>query len=582
MNKKTNVVIIGGGPAGSTLGSLIKRYKPKMEVLILEREKFPRDHVGESLLPAVCSVLHEMAVWDKIEAANFPIKIGATYRWGKNPKLWDFEFIPGEKFMDEERPAKFMGQRSRTAFQVDRAVYDKILLDHSKELGCKVREETKVTKIHRDGDKVTGIELADGEMIEADYYVDATGHTGVLRRAMGVEVEQPSNLQNVAFWDYWRNAEWAVNIGVGGTRVQVMSIGWGWLWFIPLGPDRTSIGLVCPADFYKKSSKKPEELYLQALEECPRVSELIKNAKREEDKFETTKDWSFVAERLYGENWYLVGESAGFADPILAAGLTLAHMGARHLAHVIVGIERGKHDAKWLNDFYDENQKKSLGQHIRFADFWYTSDGIFQDLLEHSSEIAKDAGLDLDANQAFQWLGTGGFTHDSPELATLGGFSISAVKQIAQQFTETTADWSIAKNNVFKLNMDGAERIDFPTMFDGRTFVQSTYKRGDKTLPHTGLYQVVTDVLQIETRMPVLLKHFEEISRKIAATVPQASFEEIMDSCVQTLEALVCEGWVDASYKDTMPLLKYETPEETWGIHWNRDDVFDKSKMKSS
>ena len=116
-----------------------------------------------------------------------------------------------------------------------------------------------------------------------------------------------------------------------------MSLGYGWLWFIPISATRTSIGLVCPAEHYKKSGLRPEELHLKAISDDPRISALVKDAKREEI-METTKDWSFVAERMVGENWLLVGEAAGFADPILAAGLTLTHVSAKEAAFSILGM----------------------------------------------------------------------------------------------------------------------------------------------------------------------------------------------------------------------------------------------------
>ena len=132
-----DVIFIGGGPAGSTGSTLLKKYAPGMDVLVLEREKFPREHVGESQLPPISIVLDEMGCWDKVEAANFPIKIGATYRWGNTNDLWDFQFLPIERVEDEPRPAKYEGWRKLTAFQVERSVYDKILLDHSREDGCR-------------------------------------------------------------------------------------------------------------------------------------------------------------------------------------------------------------------------------------------------------------------------------------------------------------------------------------------------------------------------------------------------------------------------------------------------------------
>jgi flavin-dependent dehydrogenase len=315
-----DVAIIGGGPGGSTVGSLLKTYEPSLKVVILERERFPRDHVGESQLPGIGPILHEMGVWDQVEAANFPIKVGATYRWGRTQDLWDFEFLPDGKLRPEPRPAKYEGQRRQTAFQVDRAVYDQILLDRAAELGCEVRQETSVKSIRRTGDRVEGLVLADGSEIQAKHYVDASGHSGILRRAMGVEVECPTTLQNIAIWDYWHNAEWATTLGVGGTRVQVMSLGYGWLWFIPVGPDRTSIGLITPASYYKEQGKSPENLYLEAVASDPVIAPLVRNARREEG-LSTTKDWSFVANRLCGENWFLVGD----ADSLGGKGRRVHH-----------------------------------------------------------------------------------------------------------------------------------------------------------------------------------------------------------------------------------------------------------------
>ena len=149
-------MIIGGGPAGATAGTLLKKYCPEFKVAIFEKEQFPRDHIGESQLPAISAILDEMGVWNKVEAANFPIKIGSTNRWGKNPELWDLEFIPSEKFVDQPRPGRYEGQRRYTAFQVDRSIYDKILLDHAETVGVEVHQKTAVRTVLREGDRVKG------------------------------------------------------------------------------------------------------------------------------------------------------------------------------------------------------------------------------------------------------------------------------------------------------------------------------------------------------------------------------------------------------------------------------------------
>ena len=105
---RTDVAIIGAGPGGATLGGFLRKYDPTIRVAIFERELFPRDHVGESQLPLIGRILDELGVWNDVEAADFPIKVGATYRWGKTDDLWDFHFIPNGELTDEARPAKFL------------------------------------------------------------------------------------------------------------------------------------------------------------------------------------------------------------------------------------------------------------------------------------------------------------------------------------------------------------------------------------------------------------------------------------------------------------------------------------------
>jgi len=563
--KKLDVAIVGGGPGGSTCGAFLKKYKPTLKVGIFERENFPRDHVGESQLPVISGILNEIGAWDKIEAADFPVKIGATYRWGNSDDLWDFHFLPNGEFKEEPRPAKFEGQRLETAFQVDRAIYDKILLDHAAEFGCEVYEGCGVREVRRDGDKITSFLLQDGEEVEAKHYVDASGQAGLIRRAMGVGIEEPSQLRNVAFWDYWQNAEWAVTLGVGGTRIQVMSLGYGWLWFIPVGPDRTSLGFVCPADYYKKSGKKPEELYLEAIEAEPRIRALCANAQRE-GKFTTTKDWSFIAERMTGENWMLVGEATGFADPILSAGLSLTHSAAREAAFTIIEMGR-KTDPKWLREEYEARNRRRILQHIKFADYWYSANSHFTDLKEYTREIAREAGLDLDAEKAFQWLGTGGFIDEDLGVGGSAGFSFNALHHIANRLSDEHGRLASGGFNGFVLNLQGAKRVEVPHYETGRVQPIPAYVRDGKYLPLDGLIAWVIKGLEQFQRLDGLLGFLEQ-------TLPRIGMEysaSVRAGIMETLEALVRDEWIIGRRYKTGEVLPDEIPAETRFIQENVD-----------
>jgi flavin-dependent dehydrogenase len=563
-----DVAIIGGGPGGSTTGTLLKKYRPTLRVLILERETFPREHIGESQLPAIGDVLAEMGCWDKVEGANFPIKVGATFRWGKNPELWDFEFLPLKDFKSDARPARYEGPRRQTAFQVERAIYDDILLRHAAETGCVVRQGTGVTRVERDGDRVTGLVLSTGETVTARYYVDASGNAAVLRRALGVGVDCPTHLKNIAIWDYWENAEWAIEIGVGGTRIQVMSLGYGWLWFIPLGPTRTSLGLVCPAEYYKAAGKSPEELYAEALRSEARISRLVANGSRS-GQVRTTTDWSFLADRTIGENWFLVGECAGFADPILSAGMTLTHTGGRELAYTLLALFAGEHDPAWLTTHYDRLQRERVGQHIRFADFWYAANGQFTDLAEHCRAIARDAGLDLTAEQSWAWLARGGFATDVAGQAGLGGYSLAAVKGLTARFTDEPAVWGLNDVNVLRIDLAGATHETVPVYADGRIKAATAYRRGNHRLVATGLYDVFVQMLAQPTDVGEVVR---QLNAAFTAKMTPPHARVALQHAMQTLEVMLGEGWVRGTLDPSRPRLTLSTPREGEYIHPNRDE----------
>lgn len=554
-SQRYDVAIIGGGPGGSTAASILRKYDPSLSVAIFEKERFPREHVGESLLPGVCAVLHEMGAWDKVEAAGFPIKIGASLTWGRDRDRWDFDFMPVEEYRDEPRPGQYRAQRTRTAFQVDRSIYDTLLLRHAQSMGAHVFEETQVTKFHREGDRVTGLSLADGRRIEADHYVDASGAVGALRRAMGVGVWIADELKNIAIWSYWQNADWAVRIGVGATRIQVRSLPWGWMWFIPLGPTRTSLGLVCPANHYKTEGIAPEDLYKRALAEQPEIAALLRNATCEGRTF-TTRDWSQLTDRLVGDNWILVGEAAGFADPILSAGMSLTASSARDAAYTILELRRAEHDGAWLRERYNTRHRKSVEQHIRFGQYWYAANSCLTDLQENCRKIARDAGLSLSPNEAWRWLAQGGFAFEQPGQAVLGSFDLTAARIILDRFAgePAAAGLAIDRNNVFSLDLADARVQQFGALADGRIHPVECYADGaGRMLPLTGPFKTVVDCLKESTDLAAIM---QALQRRLAgAGVAPEQRTSAFHRCMQALEGLITDGWVKASLDPKRPTL---------------------------
>lgn len=576
MPQSFDVAIVGGGPAGSTAGTLIRKYRPDLSVLILEKERFPRDHIGESQLPLIGQILREMGCWEKCEAAGFPIKVGATYRWGSSDKLWDFNFVDPKLLSGLDRPGRYEGPRVSTAWQVDRAVYDQILLDHAESMGCVVRQETMTTRVHRDPadpDRIAGLDIRGADQptdtVTARHYIDASGNAAIIRKAMGVAVDSPSSLQNVAFWDYWENADWAVEIGVGGTRVQVLSLGCGWMWFIPLGSTRTSVGFICPAEYYKNSGKTPNEIYAWACATEPRVRELTRNATRR-GLTEATKDWSFLAERLAGPNWLLAGECAGFADPILAGGMMLAHSGARHAAYTVLELEHPRLDPAWLRTHYSDTQRRRIRQHIRFADFWYAGNGQFTDLEEHTSRIAKEAGLSMRPKDAFRWLSTGGFSDDVLGFTGLGGLDIGGVKQVAAMFGgKDELEWEIARFNRFELNLRAAETVAIPVLQNGRILRAKCFIRAERRLPMVGMFARVVQALEKHRDLHQIAHFFNAEARRVDPKSVDFQFMLAM----QALETMLHDGWVTGTHDRKKPLMRITSKTMSGNIMHNQDEL---------
>lgn len=552
---EVDVAVVGGGPAGATTAALLRKYAPGTSVLVIEREQFPREKIGESQLPRVSAILNEIEAWDAVEAANFPIKIGAVYTWGADEDTWDFNFIPPAEFEHEERPAAFGGQRRHTAFQVERAVYDHILLEHARRhWGVQVWEGEAVGEVVCSGDRVTSLRLASGKEVRARAYVDASGGTGIVRRALDVAIMIPDELKNVAVWDHLDDVRWAEEVGVGGTRVHVRSLPYGWVWFIPIRPQRASVGVVCPSRYLVESGLSPQELHARAIRDQPQIRSLVSSAvSATGGNVRSARNWSHLADRLVGENWWLVGEAAGFADPILSAGLTLAHESARHAAYSILELWRSDLPPNWLRANYDRRNRSNILQHIRFAKYWYAANSRFTDLKEHCGLIAREAGLPYGPKEAWRWLSLGGFSNQSLESPGFGAFDLGGAKALVEQFSGEEVVFRIEEVNSLRLDLSSSKTTYEGQLHEGRIRRVPCYERNGARLPRVGLWALVLGVLEEETDLRAVVAL---LSDRLPLPRQGRVHEITLFKCVQVLEAMLLEGWLQGSLVKDRPRLR--------------------------
>lgn len=270
---------------------------------------------------------------------------------------------------------------------------------------------------------------------------------------------------------------------------------------------------------------------------------------------------------MAGDNWFLAGESGGFADPILAAGLTLAHASARDCAFSILELRRGKLDPQWLKDQYHETQATRINQHIRFAEFWYSANGQFTDLQEYTREIARDAGLDFNATDAFQWLGSGGFITEGFRTG-LTGIPFGGIQDIYTAITKDRPELETTKYTDLYLNLEGARKDQFAIYNRGQVEVTDRYTREGKVLPVFGMAHVLQNILNHGSAIDFVVGN-------AIVVVQQRGFAKTTEDAIEYvmgyLESLVRDGWVAGEFIEGHAELTYKLPTLKSTIHWNKD-----------
>ncbi|MDJ0595165.1 MAG: NAD(P)/FAD-dependent oxidoreductase [Pleurocapsa sp. MO_226.B13] len=351
--------------------------------------------MGESLLPGIVPILQAMDALEKIEAAGFVRKYGATYVWGRNKQPWSIDFGSQDENV--------------YAWEVDRGRFDQILLDNSRSHGVEVREETSVTDLVFDEDKIQCLTLNSrnrgSEEIEGRYYVDATGQSAIIAQKLQSKQENPA-LQNMAVYGYFEGAG-RLDVPNEGD-VFISATHDGWIWHIPLNDDLTSIGVVVDKDSSSRIHAEGKETFLQQyILDSPQLKGMCQNA-RLISPVRVTKDWSYRAKSFAGSNYLLVGDAACFIDPILSSGCFLAMHGGFIGAICLNSILKQKQaDPQRFLDFYCQTYNRLFDSFLHMAYFWYGGHRCQETWFSQAKKKMANPAWNVHARKAFVYLAAG-------------------------------------------------------------------------------------------------------------------------------------------------------------------------------
>lgn len=343
MDTAYDCIVIGGGPAGSTTATLVA--EAGYRTLLLEREKMPRFHIGESLMPETYWTLQRLGVLDQMQASPFVKKYSVQFVANTGKESQPFYF--------QERDNRECSQ----TWQVLRSEFDQMLWDNAAAKGAECRDETRVLDVLMTGDQATGVRCvsAAGATREhvAKVVVDATGQQSLLAMKFGIRTPNP-RLRKAAVWGYYENARRESGIDEGATLILHTKTKDCWFWYIPLHANIVSVGVVGDVDYLLKGRGQPATIFEEELCNCPAVLNRLVDAKLVSE-FRILREFSYNAARPSGDGWVLVGDAYAFLDPIYSSGVFLALKSGEMAADAIVeGLRNGDTSAGQLGKWADE------------------------------------------------------------------------------------------------------------------------------------------------------------------------------------------------------------------------------------
>jgi len=385
-----DVIVIGGGPAGSTAAGFLAQAG--WRTLLLEKERFPRYHIGESLLSATLPILDALGATPAIEDAGFVRKPGGTFIWGRDVEPWSFFF--------REDP----GGRPH-AYHVLRSQFDEILLRHAAGLGVEVREGCRADSVRHDPHVTVAAIGEHGRRTQAAarYVIDASGQHALLGRRDGLRELNPF-FRNLAVFGYFAGAE---PLG-GPVAGNILSAAFadGWFWFIPLHDATTSVGAVIDAHrFAGAAAGDVAGLYHRLIAACAPVAHRLRDA-RLVSPVRLIRDYSYSSRRFYGPGYLLAGDAACFIDPVFSTGVHLACLSGYLAAQALTAIFGGAPAEPEL-ERYDQRYRAAFERYLTFLYFFYDHHADADSYFWRARKILNPDST-VEARAAFVRLVSGG------------------------------------------------------------------------------------------------------------------------------------------------------------------------------